>query len=204
MTPDTDQKAAQRSVASDAEFQAALVEIIPQMRAFARSLCRNGAEAEDLAQEAVARAWSNRGRFEMGTNIKAWAFMILRNQFYSDKRRSWRSVPLDPEFAAQTLVAVTNPSGNLELDELRRAMSMIPDEQREALILIGAGGLSYEEASEICGVAIGTMKSRVSRARDRLALIYATGQIVEDGELPGGAMDCIFAQMAHYRQPHAA
>ena len=189
---------------ADVEFQNALVAIIPQLRAFARSLCRDATEAEDLAQEAVTRAWTNRGRFEMGTNIKAWAFMILRNQFYSDKRRSWRNVHLDPDVAAQTLVAVDSPSGNLELDELRRAMSMIPDEQREALILIGAGGLSYEEASEICGVAIGTMKSRVSRARDRLALIYATGQIVEDGEIPSMAMNSICHQIARYQQPRAA
>jgi RNA polymerase sigma-70 factor (ECF subfamily) len=188
----------------DAAFQSAIVAIIPQLRAFARSLCRDATEAEDLAQEAVARAWVNRGRFEMGTNIKAWAFMILRNQFYSDKRRSWRNVPLDPDVAAQTLVAINSPSGNLELDELRRAMSMIPDEQREALILIGAGGLSYEEASEICGVAIGTMKSRVSRARDRLALIYATGEIVADGEMPAHAMSSIFSQIARYQQPRAA
>ena len=188
----------------DAAFQSAIVAIIPQLRAFARSLCRDATEAEDLAQEAVARAWVNRARFEMGTNIKAWAFMILRNQFYSDKRRSWRNVPLDPDVAAQTLVAVDSPSGNLEIDELRRALSMIPDEQREALILIGAGGLSYEEASEICGVAIGTMKSRVSRARDRLALIYATGQIVTDGELPALAMNAIFSQVARYQQAKAA
>ena len=189
---------------ADTAFQSALVAIIPQLRAFARSLCRDATEAEDLAQEAVARAWVNRARFEMGTNIKAWAFMILRTQFYSDKRRSWRSVPLDPEVAAQTLVAVDSPSGNLELDELRRALSMIPDEQREALILIGAGGLSYEEASEICGVAIGTMKSRVSRARDRLALIYATGEIVDDGQRPEHAMASIFDQIARYQQPRAA
>jgi RNA polymerase sigma-70 factor (ECF subfamily) len=188
----------------DAAFQSALVAIIPQLRAFARSLCRDATEAEDLAQEAVARAWVNRARFEMGTNIKAWAFMILRNQFYSDKRRSWRNVPLDPDVAAQTLVAIDSPSGNLEIDELRRALSMIPDEQREALILIGAGGLSYEEASEICGVAIGTMKSRVSRARDRLALIYATGEIVTDGELPALAMNAIFSQVARYQQAKAA
>jgi len=192
------------ATANDAAFQAELVSIIPQLRAFARSLCRDATEAEDLAQEAVARAWSNRARFEMGTNMKAWAFMILRNQFYSDKRRSWRNVPLDPDMAAQTLVAVNNPSGNIELDELRRAMSMIPDEQREALILIGAGGLSYEEASEICGVAIGTMKSRVSRARDRLALIYATGEIVSDGEAPGLAMAAIFDQITRYQQSKAA
>jgi RNA polymerase sigma-70 factor (ECF subfamily) len=183
----------------DAEFQSALVAIIPQMRAFARSLCRDAALAEDLAQDAVAKAWSNRSSFTMGTNLKAWAFMILRNQFYSDKRRSWRSVGLDQGVAEQTLVAVNNPAAGMELDELRRAMAMIPDEQREALILIGAGGLSYEEASEICGVAIGTMKSRVSRARDRLALIYATGEITADGGQPGLAMASIFDQLQRYQ-----
>ena len=190
--------------AHDAAFQSALVEIIPQLRAFARSLCRDAALAEDLAQDTVAKAWSSRASFTMGTNIKAWAFMILRNQFYSDKRRSWRSVALDQGVAEQTLMAVNNPAANMELDELRRAMSMIPDEQREALILIGAGGLSYEEASEICGVAIGTMKSRVSRARDRLALIYATGQIEADGVAPGLAMTSIFDQLARYQSAKAA
>jgi RNA polymerase sigma-70 factor (ECF subfamily) len=188
----------------DAAFQSALVEIIPQLRAFARSLCRDAALAEDLAQDTVAKAWSSRASFTMGTNIKAWAFMILRNQFYSDKRRSWRSVALDQGVAEQTLMAVSNPAANMELDELRRAMAMIPDEQREALILIGAGGLSYEEASEICGVAIGTMKSRVSRARDRLALIYATGEIAADGAAPGLAMTTIFEQLASYQRAKAA
>lgn len=119
--------------------------------------------------------------------------MILRNQFYSDKRRSWRSTELDSEVAERTLVAVDNPMAALELDELRRAMSMLPDEQREALILIGVAGLSYEEAAEICGAAIGTVKSRVSRARDRLALIFAEGQIVSDGASASQAMDSILA-----------
>jgi RNA polymerase sigma-70 factor (ECF subfamily) len=126
--------------------------------------------------------------------------MILRNQFYSEKRRSWRASPLDPDVAERTLVAVTSPSAGLELDELRRAMAMLPDEQREALILIGAGGLSYEEASEICGVAVGTVKSRVSRARDRLALIYAEGEIAADGGAPSAAMSDIFRQLGELRR----
>ena len=175
----------------DDDFRTELVALIPHMRAFARTLCNDRAQAEDLAQDALARAWASRDRFEMGTNMKAWTFMILRNQFYSDKRRSWRSSQLDPEVAERTLVAVTSGTANLELDELRRAMAMLPDDQREALTLIGAGGLSYEEASEITGVAIGTIKSRVSRARDRLAMIYADGEIAHDGELPHRAMDLI-------------
>jgi RNA polymerase sigma-70 factor (ECF subfamily) len=185
---------------ADAVFKAELVAVIPQMRAFARSLCRDFAQAEDLAQDALAKAWASRASYTPGTNLKAWTFMILRNQFYSDKRRSWRSTELDTETAERTLVAIDNPSAALELDELRRAMSMLPDEQREALILIGVAGLSYEEASEICGAAIGTVKSRVSRARDRLALIYAEGKIVSDGAAASQAMDAIFAQATAARR----
>jgi RNA polymerase sigma-70 factor (ECF subfamily) len=184
----------------DDDFRTELVALIPHMRAFARTLCNDRAQAEDLAQDALARAWASRDRFEMGTNMKAWTFMILRNQFYSDKRRSWRSSQLDPEVAERTLVAVTSGTANLELDELRRAMAMLPDDQREALILIGAGGLSYDEASEICGVAVGTIKSRVSRARDRLALIYADGQITSDAQAPSAAMAHIFHQLETLRR----
>ena len=111
----------------DDDFRTELVALIPHMRAFARTLCNDRAQAEDLAQDALARAWASRDRFEMGTNMKAWTFMILRNQFYSDKRRSWRSSQLDPEVAERTLVAVTSGTANLELDELRRAMAMLPD-----------------------------------------------------------------------------
>jgi RNA polymerase sigma-70 factor (ECF subfamily) len=176
-------------------FKAELVSLIPHMRAFCRSLCNDPALAEDLAQDGLAKAWAARASFAPGTNMKAWTFMILRNQFYSDKRRSWRSSQLDPEVAERTLVSVDDPSGNLELDELRRALAMLPDDQREALILIGAGGFSYEEAGEICGAAVGTIKSRVSRARARLALIYAEGVIAEDGGSPSQAMSAILRQV---------
>ncbi len=183
----------------DTAFKSDLVALIPSMRAFARSMCRDFALAEDLAQDALAKAWASRRSFTPGTNMRAWTFMILRNQFYSEMRRSWRATQLDPEVAESTLVAIDNPAGALELDELRRAMAMLPDEQREALILVGAGGLSYEEAAEICQAAVGTIKSRVSRARDRLGAILAKGSIVADGALPSGAMNAIFAQLAACR-----
>ena len=175
-----------------------LTSLIPQMRAFARSLCGNPTDADDLAQDALAKAWQARGSFTPGTNLKAWTFMIVRNQFYSDKRRSWRSSQLDPEIAANTLIAVDDPSAALELDELRRALLMLPEEQREALTLIGAAGLSYEEASAVTGVNIGTVKSRVSRARDRVALLLAEGRIAVDGRSAQGAMASIFAQADAY------
>ncbi|WP_297515008.1 sigma-70 family RNA polymerase sigma factor [uncultured Caulobacter sp.] len=163
-------------------FERELIALIPHLRAFARSLCGDATAADDLAQEAVAKAWASRTSFQLGTNMKAWTFMILRNQFYSEKRRSWRSVGLDQETAERTLVANTNFDGAIALDDLRQAMLMLPEQQREALILIGAGGFSYEEAAEMIGVAVGTVKSRVSRARADLVRIFETGDYARDGK----------------------
>lgn len=185
-------------------FERELTALIPHMRAFARTLCGDATEADDLAQEALAKAWKGRNSYQMGTNLKAWLFMILRNHFYSEKRRSWRTSHLDPEVAAQTLVAVDDPSVAVELDEVRRAMAMLTPEQREPLILIGAAGLSYEEVSEVMGVNVGTIKSRVSRARDRIALILAEGRVEADGQMPHAAMDSIHNEVAAYRRRGAA
>jgi RNA polymerase sigma-70 factor (ECF subfamily) len=156
-------------------FKNELIATIPHLRAFARSLCHDASQADDLAQEALAKAWKARDSFEPGTSIKAWTFMILRNQFYSEKRRSWRSTPLDAEMAENTLVANDNPSAPMELLELRAALAKLPDDQREALILVGAGGMAYDEAAKVCGVAVGTIKSRVSRARKALETILDAG-----------------------------
>ena len=152
-------------VMQDSAFKSELASLIPHLRAFARSLCGDATLADDLAQDAMLKAWKARDSYKPGTNMKAWAFTILRNLFYSEKRRSWRRQPLDPEVAEATLVANDNPAGSMELLSLRNAIGELPDDQREALILVGAGGMSYEEASEVCGCAIGTVKSRVSRAR---------------------------------------
>lgn len=167
--------AAPPSGATAESFKDELVATIPHLRAFARSLCHDPAQADDLAQEALAKAWKARESFEPGTSIKAWTFMILRNQFYSEKRRSWRSAPLDAEMAENTLVATDNPTAPMELLELRAALNKLPDDQREALILVGAGGMAYEEAARVCGVAVGTIKSRVSRARKALETILDAG-----------------------------
>jgi len=192
------------SPSDETAFETELVSLIPQLRAFGRTLTGSPTHGDDLAQDTLTKALASRSSFEMGTNMKAWTFMILRNLFYSEKRRSWRSCELDPEVAERTLVAVTNPTGALELDELRRAMTMLPEEQREALILIGAAGLSYEEVAQIAGVAVGTIKSRVSRARDRLALIYAEGDIVGDTLPAQAAMSEIFLQIDDYRTARCA
>jgi RNA polymerase sigma-70 factor (ECF subfamily) len=156
------------TVLSDSDFKRDLAAIIPDLRAFARSLCNNATLADDVAQEAMLKAWKARESFKAGTNLKAWCFTILRNHFYSEKRRSWRRQPLDPEIAEATLVANDDASQNIELLAVHNALAQLPDEQREALVLVGAGGMAYEEAAGVCGCAVGTIKSRVSRARKTL------------------------------------
>lgn len=187
------------SDATDQDFEAELISLIPHLRAFGRHLCGDSLRGEDLAQETLTKAWASRHRFEMGTSMKAWTFMILRNAFFSEQRRSWRSCSLDQEMAERTIPAVTGDTDRLELDELRRALAMLSEEHREALLLIGAAGLSYEEASQIIGFPVGTVKSRVSRARDQLALFYAEGRIRMDAGRPHEAMAMIFAQIDRYR-----
>jgi|TARA_B100000676_G_scaffold293122_1_gene329487 RNA polymerase sigma-70 factor (ECF subfamily) len=161
----------------DNNFKRELSELIPHLRAFARNLCSDATQADDLAQETLMRAWKARESYQEGTNLKAWCFTILRNTFYSEKRRSWRRQPLDPEVAEATLVSNDNPSDSMELLALRNALNELPDDQREALILVGAGGLPYEEVAEICGCAVGTIKSRVNRARNALAVIMESNSV---------------------------
>ena len=158
---------------NDVDFRAGLVDLIPFLRAFARTLCGDRDEADDLCQEALAKAWQSSGSFEPGTNLKAWLFMILRNHFYSNKRRSWRQQPWDESNPMHVPVTQGTQNANLNLQDLSRAMRGLPDEQREALILVGAGGFSCAEAANICGCAVGTIKSRVARARS--ALVVALG-----------------------------
>ena len=177
----------------DEAFRRELVALIPHLRAFARTLCGDPTAADDLAQDAMLKAWDARASFEMGTNMKAWTFMILRNQFYSEKRRSWRQTQLDQEAAERTLVAVDDPEAPVALDELRQGLAMLPIEQREALVLVGAGGFAYEEAAEICECAVGTVKSRVSRARRALQGILESGAYTRDGSSAGEAMNTILA-----------
>jgi RNA polymerase sigma-70 factor (ECF subfamily) len=184
---------AARTPERDALFKAALVKMIPHLRAFARTLAGEPAAADDLAQDAMIKAWDARESYQLGTNMKAWTFMILRNQFYSEKRRSWRQSQLDQEQAERTLVATDDPMSPIALDELRQAMSALPPEQREALILVGAGGFAYEEAAEICNCAVGTVKSRVSRARRALQAVLEAGDYVRDGRPAGEAMHAILS-----------
>jgi RNA polymerase sigma-70 factor (ECF subfamily) len=185
----------------EAAFKAELVALIPHLRAFARTLAGDPTAADDLAQDAMMKAWDARASYQMGTNMKAWTFMILRNQFYSEKRRSWRQTQLDQEAAERTLMAVDDPESPVALDELRQGLGMLPAEQREALILVGAGGFAYEEAADICGCAVGTVKSRVSRARRALQGILEVGAYTRDGRSAGDAMRSILADAERLSTP---
>jgi RNA polymerase sigma-70 factor (ECF subfamily) len=185
------------------DFQHALVALIPQLRAFARSLCRDPSRADDLAQEALASAWKARASYERGTNLRAWVYLILRNRFYSDARRAWRSTPLDPEVAEATLRARDNVECILQLDEVRRALTRLTDQHREALVLVGVGGFSYDEAAEILRVPPGTVKSRVCRARMALGRLLEAGHIPADGRPAESAFDAILGHLSAPRPDRA-
>ena len=157
-----------------------IVEHLGSMRAFAMSLTRNRAAADDLVQDTIVKAWSNIDKFETGTNMRAWLFTILRNTFYSLRRKRSREVEdIDGDMAAQ-LSTRPDHDGRLAMKDFEAAFEQLPDEQREALLLVGASGFSYEEAAEMCGCAIGTIKSRTNRARRRLAELME----LEEGESP--------------------
>jgi RNA polymerase sigma-70 factor (ECF subfamily) len=152
-------------------WQAEVVALIPALRAFAWSLSRNGSDADDLVQDTLIKAWTHRDKFEPGTNLRAWLFTILRNTFYTHAVRRRREVA-DPEGKhAATLHAAPTQDWAVALHSMQAALQQLPDEHREALILVGAAGLTYEDAAEICGCALGTIKSRVNRARNRLLKI---------------------------------
>ena len=143
------------------------------MRAFAISLCGNVDRADDLVQETLLRAWANIHSFEPGTNMSAWLFTILRNLFRSEYRKRRREVPDGDGTYAETMKTQPEQTSRVEFEEFRVALNKLPTDQREALVLVGASGFSYEEAAEICGCAVGTIKSRVNRARTRLAELMA-------------------------------
>jgi RNA polymerase sigma factor (sigma-70 family) len=152
----------------DDEFKDQLAQVIPHLRAFGRSLSGSRDLADDLVQETLLKAWAARKRFQAGTNMRAWTFIILRNLFLSQMRRARFKGEWDEITASKMLAAPASQDRHVELTDMQRALLHLPQPQREALILVGAGGFAYEEAAEICGCAVGTIKSRVSRARTRL------------------------------------
>jgi RNA polymerase sigma-70 factor (ECF subfamily) len=145
-----------------------MVALVPQLHTFARSLCRDGVRADDLVQEALMRAINNIERFKPGTNLKAWLFTIVRNEHYSQlRRRKFEAHGVDTDLLPEPSVPPDH-DGKLELRDLNLALSSLSPGQRTALILVSVSGFSYEEAATICGCAVGTIKSRVARARETL------------------------------------
>ncbi|MBB3349178.1 RNA polymerase sigma-70 factor (ECF subfamily) [Sphingomonas sp. BK069] len=162
---------------SDPEFKKQLALVIPHLRAFGRSLSGNRDLADDLVQETLLKAWAARKRFQAGTNMRAWTFIILRNLFLSQMRRARFKGEWDDLVADRVLAAPASQDKHVELADMQRALMHLPQPQREALILVGAGGFAYEEAAEICGVAVGTIKSRVARGRVALEALMTDGAL---------------------------
>ncbi|MCM8557543.1 sigma-70 family RNA polymerase sigma factor [Sphingomicrobium sp. GRR-S6-50] len=162
----------------DDEFKEQLAQVIPHLRAFGRSLSGNRDTADDLVQETLLKAWAARKRFQAGTNMRAWTFIILRNLFLSQMRRARFKGEWDDVTAAKILAAPADQDKHIDLGDMQRALLQLPQPQREALILVGAGGFAYEEAAQICGCAVGTIKSRVARGR------VALENLLNSEELP--------------------
>jgi RNA polymerase sigma-70 factor (ECF subfamily) len=159
---------------TDQVFKRDLVNALPHLRAFARGLSGRADFADDLVQETAIKAWAARDRFTPGTNFRAWTFAILRNHYLSELRRARYHTEYDPEAAERLLVINAEQEEGIHLSDMEAALRKISADRREALLLVGAGGFTYEEAAAISGCAIGTMKSRVARARAELARLLAT------------------------------
>ncbi len=154
---------------SSASFIDQLEAMIPQMRAFARSLCRNADLADDLVQDACLRAWAARDRFIPGAPMRPWLFKIIRNLHTGHNRKAWRSESLDPDDAENALVTASSQEWTSDFRVMEGALQHLPEKQREALVTVLAAGFSYEEAACLLGCSEGTVKSRVSRGREALA-----------------------------------
>lgn len=148
-----------------------IVQHLPHLHAFARMLARDRTLADDLVQETMVRALAHADQFETGTNLKAWLSTILRNSYFNEKRSQGRLVQLDMELLTESQSIRGEQEGRLRLRDFQRAFATLPASQRKALVLVGASGFSYDQAARIAGCAVGTMKSRVSRARLQLGIL---------------------------------
>lgn len=152
-------------------FKDDLLAALPRLRAFAMSLCRDRDRADDLVQEALLKAWRSAEKFAPGSNMIAWLFVILRNTYYSEYRRRYHHVEGANGDQQALLGELPSQWGHVMAQELLAAMQRLPDQQREALVLIAGADMSYEDAARVCGCATGTIKSRVNRARAKLAAL---------------------------------
>ncbi|MFZ4164317.1 sigma-70 family RNA polymerase sigma factor [Brevundimonas sp. NPDC058933] len=175
-------------IVEPSDWRSAVHVYLPSLRAFAFTLSRNSADADDLVQETLTKAWAHRARFEPGSNLRAWLFTILRNSWYTGAAKRRREVADEEGRYAAGLTAEPNQEWTAELTSLRAALNALPPEHREAIVMVGAAGLSYQEAADISGCAVGTIKSRVNRARHRLAVLLdmevpleAVQNVIDDG-----------------------
>ena len=189
-----------------AEFEAELVEHMPIVRVYALSLSGHRELAEDLAQEVMAKAWGARRSFTPGSNLKAWLYVILRNELYSRQRRGWRQVPWVPALAETIAAPPEEQQWAVELSDTACAMRGLSDPQREALILVGVGGFSHDDAAALSKTPVGTVKSRVGRARKALRKILDGEKSLPIKSRPsnGDAMNEILAQLSHLSPIHAS
>ena len=183
MSNDEKKPPASRSEEDKHAFKRELTGVVPHLRAFARGLCGRPDMADDLVQETLLKAWAAQERFEPGTSMRAWTFVILRNAYLTDMRRNRFRGDYDENVAERILTAPAGQEEPLHLSDLHRALLTLPPERREALLLVGAGGFSYEEAANICRCAVGTIKSRVGRARAALT------SMIEEGAIPDRSID---------------
>ncbi len=180
------------------QFRQDLIALIPHLRAFSRMLCGQRALAEDMAQEALLKAWRSQTRFAPGTDLKAWLFTILRNEFYSHKRRGKRETSWDDNLGGQIAAPANEQESAMNLSDTAWALGELPERQRESLILVGVGGFSYEDAANITSIRVGTVKSRVARARAALVKIL-DGDKRLPRQVPAHAMaasDNLLAQLS--------
>jgi RNA polymerase sigma-70 factor, ECF subfamily len=155
----------------DQRFRKELLASVQALRAFAISLVAHPDRADDLVQETLVKAWQHRASYRLGTNLGAWLFTILRNEFYSQIRKRRREVEDgDGAYAARVALPPAQ-DGHMDLNDMQAALMKLPVDQREAVLLVSASDMSYEDAAAICGVAVGTVKSRVNRGRTKLAEI---------------------------------
>lgn len=172
-------------VGASTDFSDSIIGAIPALRAFGRSLTGDADRADDLVQETLVKAWRNQDSYQPGTNIRAWLHTILRNEFYTQMRKRRREVEDANDQHSRGVAVAGGQEDHLNMADMRLALEQLPEDQREAIILVGASGFSYQEAAAICGVAVGTVKSRVSRAREKLAILLGDGEALHTSDKTG-------------------
>lgn len=181
--PDVDGHPQRKWADPPSEFRDGLLALIPELRSFAIALVGRADRADDLVQETVTKAWKHYATFVIGTNLKAWLHTILRNEFYTQLRRRGREVPdSDGQIATQILIPAEQDA-HADLEDVKAVLLQLPADKREALLLVGVFGLSYEEAAAVCQVPSGTIKSRVSRARNQLESRLGLASSTEQAEI---------------------